>query len=89
MKPTRNCEGCKEFFVDVAGDEIRCMAGFRPRFYMPKYSATTIPLRVTNKWGFKRRCNNFIEQPDEDTIETKKDLVTIGYHYYKDELNKR
>jgi len=82
MKKTRHCECCQEFVIDIVGDEIRCMAGFRPRFYQPKYG-TDLPMRPVNDFGFKRRCNHFVLIPDEDIADNKDSLKEMGYSCYR------
>lgn len=51
-RPTiNNCADCNELFPDVAGQEVRCTAWFRPRCYDD---------------GFKRRCSAFAPSDDAD-----------------------
>ena len=82
-KPTMHCESCDEFVVDVVGEEIRCMAGFRPRFYRKQYKDnSTFPLVPSNDWGFKRRCNSHVLIPNEDQLDNIDSLIEIGYREY-------
>lgn len=61
----KQCVECEELCPDVQGWEVRCMAGFSPRYYQCG--------------GFKRRCNCFVKAHDEDVESCKEDLVLMGY----------
>ena len=82
MEKAKHCEQCEEFLVDVVGEEIRCMAGFRPRFYQPRYGAE-LPMRPINDFGFKRRCRNFAQAHDDDVADNKDSLLILGYSCYR------
>ena len=62
---TQYCDECEEFGIDL--DEIRCHAGFRPRFYKPTSA-------IDNTYGYKRKCKRFRQVHPDDARENKKDL---------------
>jgi hypothetical protein len=65
---TRYCDSCEEFFPDIVGYEVRCTAGFSPRFY--------------KDGGFKRQCGHFVSLASPSQIEENKEtLHEMGYKY--------
>lgn len=53
---THDCQECKHH--DFSGDKLKCLEGHKPRFFTPRSP-------VDDNWGWKRRCEDFIEEQAE------------------------
>jgi hypothetical protein len=79
---TRHCDECLHSKWDLTWDlsePFVCAKGHTPRFYRPK----DISDAMRGNWGWKRKCEDFVKEPEDEREEVER-LRARKKHIYED-----